>query len=123
MQVFTDMLNLNCIRLYFECPLACVFFHVQALSLSLATGLYTACTYKSRAHNIILLLKLSYIRVLRAVVSSTTGELVVAHSDDVIAKELVEYCAECASVPVISDTPTVVTLTSEVLQSSKWHLL
>ena len=56
-------------------------------------------------------------------VRSAAGELVLGHSDDVIAEELVEYSAECASVPVISDTSTIVTLTSEVLQSSKWHLL
>ena len=65
----------------------------------------------------------SYVRVERAVICSAAGELVLGHCDDVIAKELVEYCAERASVPVISDTPTIVTLTSQVLESSKWNLL
>ena len=65
----------------------------------------------------------SYVRVERAVVRSAAGELILGHCDDVIAKELVEYCAERSSVPVISDTPTIVTLTSQVLESSKWNLL
>ena len=65
----------------------------------------------------------SYVRVERAVVCSAAGELILGHCDDVIAKELVEYCAERSSVPVISDTPTIVTLTSQVLESSKWNLL
>jgi hypothetical protein len=57
------------------------------------------------------------------VVCSTAGELVLGHFDDVIAEEFVEYCAECAPVPVISDTPTIVTLTGQVLESSKWNIL
>ena len=56
-------------------------------------------------------------------VGSAAGELVVSNSNDVTAVELVENSDEGTSVPVVSDTPTIVTLTSEILESSKRNIL
>lgn len=65
----------------------------------------------------------SHVGVEGTVVCSAARELVLGHFDDIIAEELVQYCAECASVPVVCDTPAIVTLTSQILQSSKWNFL
>ena len=56
-------------------------------------------------------------------VGPTAGEMVLGNCDDLIAKEFIEYCTKRAAVPIVSDTTTIITLTSEVLESSKRYLL
>ena len=69
------------------------------------------------------ILLITHISSIWGIVYSTARELVAWGGDDVGTVILVENTHQCTPVPVISDTPTIVTLSSEITYGIKWNLL
>ena len=64
-----------------------------------------------------------YISISWTVIIAAEGEFIFILCENVSTEEFVEYGDECPSIPVVSDTPTIVTLPREVGHSSKWNVL
>ena len=83
------------------------------------------CSYYED-HKVIILelmLLMTHISIICSIVYSTARELVAWGGDDFRAVILVEDTQQCASVPIISDTPTIVALASKITYGIKWNLL
>ena len=66
---------------------------------------------------------MTYISIRRAVVGATSGEGVLVLSEDIRTVELLQDADQGPAVPVICDTTTVVTLSSQVAHCCKWYVL